>query len=183
MSPVLPGAHDPIDFARSRVIAPDRLGGFCGKPHLAQLEVQPMRPAQRPQVDRVQPSLPYKINHRQRMKRAKSVVRNISRSAIRRSDHFVRIVSHRNGRQNTQRPRIDNGERVILFGKRKKSRARSGLRTQPSGKQTAETKPQQAGIKKSCLHGSSMPELLKSRTDGRGFQTNISLSSAIPWSS
>jgi hypothetical protein len=49
--PVLSRSHDPVDLVRRRVVAADGLRRLGRKPHLAQLEVQPVRPAQRAQVD------------------------------------------------------------------------------------------------------------------------------------
>src|ERR1035438_7853019 len=132
VGPVLSCSHDPVDLAGSRVIAADRFGCFCRKPYLALREHQAMRTAQCTQIDRRHLLLRHQIDHRQRMKRAKAVVRDISRLPVRRRHHLMRIVAHRNARYHMQRRRIDDRQRMVLLGQSQQCSLRRGLRSRPT---------------------------------------------------
>ena len=95
---ILADAHDPVDFSRSGIVTADASGGFSGEPDFAVAKSQAMRAAQRAQIDGGQRFLRDKVDNRQRVIGAESVVRDVGGFAVGRSNDFVRIVADGNAR-------------------------------------------------------------------------------------
>src|SRR5208282_341951 len=113
---VLASTEYPINLLGGGIVASDGLGGFCCEPSFAADKHQPMRPAQRAEVNWRKRFSRDEIDDGQRVVGSASIVRRVGSLAIRGGDDFVGIVADRYPRNRLQAGWIDNGEGLLGFG-------------------------------------------------------------------
>ena len=74
-----------------------------------------MRAAQGAKFNRLQGLLFHKVDNRKRVKRAESVVGDVSGAAVGGSDNFVGVFTDGDSGDNLESDGIDDGQRVVLL--------------------------------------------------------------------
>src|SRR2546430_1316129 len=122
----LPGPDSPVPRARRGVVAPDPLAPLGREPDLPAGHREPVRTRERAQVDDGQGLLPHQVDGRERVVRARTVVRDVCYPPIRCGDHLVRIRPHRHARHHRERRRVDDCQGLVRFAQDEQGARRRG---------------------------------------------------------
>ena len=125
---ILAGAHDPVDLRGGGIVAGDGLGAFSGEIQLAAHEGKAVRSAERSGVDVRQSLLRDQIDDGERVIAAEAVDGNVGGFTVGGGDDFMGVGSDRRFCDDLECGGIDDGEGVIVLGKREEGLLRGGLR-------------------------------------------------------